>query len=272
VLRAAPPGDYQGRINIWGLFTGERKSWLSHRAERYETGVEKLLWLPAFSPAQRCASAMAAAALTASAASLVSASADASSFFVGLGQQQQQRQQQGLQQQHLMGGIPVIIPSTMSVASELSLADDIGSHAQQRPERRQQQQQQQCPGIAADSAAAGDAGGAGSSSCTPRPAAAAGDGELDVADEEPDALLLLSAGGDGILRVWLINHLAQGQMLCTLPGGWKGGCSEQAADLLLLMSCLSYTLLFMPSSPVSATRCSSHLCMASPCYVVVTSC
>ncbi|WIA12480.1 hypothetical protein OEZ85_012515 [Tetradesmus obliquus] len=74
-------GDYQGRINIWGLFTGERKSWLSHRAERYETGVEKLLWLPAFSPAQRAATASAAAALTASAASLASASADASSFF-----------------------------------------------------------------------------------------------------------------------------------------------------------------------------------------------
>jgi hypothetical protein len=235
---AARPGDYQGRINIWGLFTGERKSWLSHRAERYETAVEKLLWLPAFSPAQRCASAMAAAALTASAASLVSASADASSLFVGLGQQQQQQQQQrqpqGLQQQHLVGGVvPFIKPSTMSVASELSLADDVGSHAQQRPERRQQQQQQ-CLGIAADSAAAaaaaaaGNAGSAGSSSCTPSAAAGDDDGELDVADEDPDALLLLSAGGDGMLRVWLMNHLAQGQMLCTLPGGWVAGCSEPA--------------------------------------------
>jgi hypothetical protein len=215
---------------------------------------------------------MAAAALTASAASLVSASADASSFFVGLGQQQQQRQQQGLQQQHLLGGIPVIIPSTMSVASELSLADDVGSHAQQRSEHWKQQQQ--CPGIAADSAAAGDAGSAGSSSCTPRPAAD-DDGELDVADEEPDALLLLSAGGDGMLRVWLMNHLAQGQMLCTLPGGCcELACSyrRKLQSLQAIGSCMPCAVLCLATSPVSATPCSSHLCLASPCYAVGTWC
>lgn len=28
----APPGDYQGKINIWGLFTGGRKSSVTYRS------------------------------------------------------------------------------------------------------------------------------------------------------------------------------------------------------------------------------------------------
>lgn len=36
--------------------------------------------------------------------------------------------------------------------------------------------------------------------------------------EQPDALLLLSAGGDGLLRVWQINQSSTGQLVCTLPG------------------------------------------------------
>ena len=32
-------GDYEGRINVWNLFTGERRMSLFHRAERYETYV-----------------------------------------------------------------------------------------------------------------------------------------------------------------------------------------------------------------------------------------
>lgn len=38
-------GDYEGRVNIYNLFTGERRMSLFHRAERYETSVEKLQWL-----------------------------------------------------------------------------------------------------------------------------------------------------------------------------------------------------------------------------------
>ncbi|GAX72651.1 hypothetical protein CEUSTIGMA_g107.t1 [Chlamydomonas eustigma] len=39
-------GDYEGRITIWNLFTGEKRMCLFHRAERYETLVDCLMWLP----------------------------------------------------------------------------------------------------------------------------------------------------------------------------------------------------------------------------------
>ncbi|GIL84419.1 hypothetical protein Vretimale_15893 [Volvox reticuliferus] len=38
-------GDYEGRINVYHLFTGERRTSLFHRAERYESSVERLCWL-----------------------------------------------------------------------------------------------------------------------------------------------------------------------------------------------------------------------------------
>lgn len=47
-------GDYEGRILLWNLFTGEKRLWLCHRAERYETSVEKLLWLPVRVPGRPC--------------------------------------------------------------------------------------------------------------------------------------------------------------------------------------------------------------------------
>jgi hypothetical protein len=31
MLSPCPTGDYQGKINIWGLFTGERKSSVAYR-------------------------------------------------------------------------------------------------------------------------------------------------------------------------------------------------------------------------------------------------
>lgn len=39
-------GDYEGRITIWNPFTGEKRMCLFHRAERYETTVECMLWVP----------------------------------------------------------------------------------------------------------------------------------------------------------------------------------------------------------------------------------
>ena len=47
-----PETSQQGRINIWTLFTGEKKLSLYHRAERYETSVEKLQWLPIRKPGE----------------------------------------------------------------------------------------------------------------------------------------------------------------------------------------------------------------------------
>ncbi|GFR43071.1 hypothetical protein Agub_g4078 [Astrephomene gubernaculifera] len=38
-------GDYEGRINVYHLFTGEKRTSLFHRAERYESSVERLCWL-----------------------------------------------------------------------------------------------------------------------------------------------------------------------------------------------------------------------------------
>jgi hypothetical protein len=162
----------------------------------------------------------------------------------------------------------------VSVASELSLAGDIGGHTKQQQQWRQQQQQ--FPSIATDVAAAGEAGLAGSSSSSRTPrgaeaaaAAAAVEDELDVADEEPDALLLLSAGGDGMLRVWLMNHLAQGQMLCTLPGAYVGLTAQWLArplgaskcgDLLarLLMLCVLFRAL-CAMFPPAATLIRVHV-------------
>jgi hypothetical protein len=36
-MPAGCAGDYQGRIIIWGLFTGERKSWVTYRCVNYWT-------------------------------------------------------------------------------------------------------------------------------------------------------------------------------------------------------------------------------------------
>uniref|UniRef100_A0A7S0WPJ8 EF-hand domain-containing protein n=1 Tax=Chlamydomonas leiostraca TaxID=1034604 RepID=A0A7S0WPJ8_9CHLO len=43
-------GDYEGRITVWGLFNGEKRLSLFHRAERYETSIEKLMWVPVTRP------------------------------------------------------------------------------------------------------------------------------------------------------------------------------------------------------------------------------
>jgi len=39
-------GDYEGKIFVWKLSTGAKKIALYHRAERYETSIDQLLWLP----------------------------------------------------------------------------------------------------------------------------------------------------------------------------------------------------------------------------------
>ncbi|KAJ9529394.1 hypothetical protein QJQ45_013762 [Haematococcus lacustris] len=102
-------GDYEGRITIWNLFTGEKRMSLFHRAERYETSVERLMWLLVKRP-----------------------NAD--------------------------GGASGVDPAT-----RLGLPDFIGA-------RREQTQ----------------------------------------------PVILLSCGGDGLIRVWLITTI--GKLLCTLPG------------------------------------------------------
>lgn len=43
-------GDYEGRINIWVLHSGEKRSSVYHRADRYETSVERLLWILSSDP------------------------------------------------------------------------------------------------------------------------------------------------------------------------------------------------------------------------------
>lgn len=43
-------GDYEGRLNLWTLHSGEKRSSVYHRADRYETSVERLLWIPPATP------------------------------------------------------------------------------------------------------------------------------------------------------------------------------------------------------------------------------
>eukprot|EP00879_Flechtneria_rotunda_P007606 GHRR01007977.1.p1 GENE.GHRR01007977.1~~GHRR01007977.1.p1 ORF type:complete len:676 (+),score=279.33 GHRR01007977.1:4210-6237(+) len=203
-------GDYQGHISIWNLFTGERKSWLSHRAERCETSVERLLWVSAFSPQQRQAAAARAAAaraaaLSASATSLaIGASGNTSSFF--LGQSHSQQQPGGSAAAAAAGskgpaGVPlVIVPSQLSIAADIPLLD---INVSKTPKGQHQLHHHQQQFVVADKSSNDIA-------------------NADLSDsedmEEPDALLMLSAGGDGVCQVWKINHLGQGQLLCTLPG------------------------------------------------------
>lgn len=39
-------GDYEGRINVWNINSGERRMSMYHKADRYENSVESLQWLP----------------------------------------------------------------------------------------------------------------------------------------------------------------------------------------------------------------------------------
>lgn len=143
------------------------------RAERYETSIERLLWLPAYSPQQRQSASAAAAALTASAATLAvgGSNPSMSSFFA-----------------------PTADPSLAGVGSQQGFG---------RPGR--------LPGLDLSPSAAAAADGVYTSEN--------GLADNDEFDEPPDAVLLLSAGADGVVRVWNINHLGQGKLLCTIPGG-----------------------------------------------------
>ena len=43
-------GDYEGRICIWNIHTGERRCTLTHEAPEHQRGVEQLLFLRASAP------------------------------------------------------------------------------------------------------------------------------------------------------------------------------------------------------------------------------
>lgn len=191
------------------------------RAERYETSVERLVWLPAYSPQQRQAAAATAKALAASAASLagIPASYSHSGFFAEA--DDSNRRRLVAQESSASSNVPlVVVPSMMSVHSEKSVI----AGARQQPQSAASGDTRMKHHTAAATGAAGS-GGSGSGSGGKYDADAVGDTSgvsgleaADATDEPPDAVLLLSAGGDGVIRVWLINILGQGQLLCTLPG------------------------------------------------------
>ena len=43
-------GDYEGRIFVWNIHTGERRCTLTHDAPEHQRGVEQLLFLEAPTP------------------------------------------------------------------------------------------------------------------------------------------------------------------------------------------------------------------------------
>jgi hypothetical protein len=200
-----------------------------------ECSVERLLWVPAYSPQQRQAASAAAAALTASAATLCTGSsltlelagADSSNA-AGVADGNDSSPQTawaGGRQQHQQHATHI-----NAVASSNSLLSDVSLANMQQQQQQQQQQKQQhwqgrhlsgmqgsaAPGSSADSSAG----------VSPRDQMqAAGQQQAGVsADEgdsvaaEPDALLLLASGGDGGVLVWHVDRLTQVSQLCTLPG------------------------------------------------------
>lgn len=193
-----------------------------------ECSVERLLWIPAFSPQQRRAAAEAAAALTASAAALFATSG----MFTGLAPAQPvgdaaAAEQAETQQQH--AGVLAAVASSDSFLSDGSASD---LPAAQLPHRATPQTQKD----ANSSAAAGS-----SSVVAVQPGTSPHDqqqplqqqqqqGCVDVqaeeGAEEPDALLLLASGGDGGVLVWQVDRLARASPLCSLPGR-HGLCSTR---------------------------------------------
>ncbi|KAG2424023.1 hypothetical protein HXX76_014847 [Chlamydomonas incerta] len=135
-------GDYEGRINVYHLFTGEKRTSLFHRSERYESSVEKLCWvLPPPAQHQHGAGAAGRGAAGARGGAAAGGRAAAGTPDSGYGS--------------LSGG------------------------------------------------AGGNGGGGGP------PGSAAGGGHAS------SPCLLISFGGDGLMRVWLIG--ATGKLLATLP-------------------------------------------------------
>jgi WD40 repeat protein len=126
-------GDYEGRITIWNPFTGEKRMCLFHRAERYETTVECMLWVPLRSVRKKAVR----------------------SLLSSLGR------------------------SNLSMASS-AVAEGITSHA----------------GIVMNS----DDPALNESSL--------------LSNAHP--MLLLSSGGDGLIRVWLVGSV--GKLVCSLQG------------------------------------------------------
>jgi len=136
-------GDYEGRITVWNLFSGEKRMSLFHRAERYETSVERLMWLRPH-PSQKDAS--------------LKPSLSACS---GLSHRSIRRSNTGTSH----AAPAVAAPAAASVNGSLKSGSE-------------------------------QEGGGGSDSRGP--------------------MLLLSCGGDGMIRVW---HIAgTGRLMCTLPG------------------------------------------------------
>ena len=260
-------GDYEGRIYIWHLFTGERKAWLCHRAERFETSVECLQWLPAFSPEQRQQQEEFAEQLAAEAAAMtmtleaVAAGAAAvaqgkSTGYVGPGASATAARQNDLGMEE---GVKGSGSSAMGSGRSSRLGVD-GESKQGRSIEKESMTgaeldagdswdgELKLPGVsfgrasfaptaAAESmagrtvtiAAAAAEGGAGPAASTsgfggpsaPPPSSAGA--LVQVHPHEAEGLLLLSCGGDGLVRVWKICPLGTGALLCMLPGRGEPG-------------------------------------------------
>eukprot|EP00798_Chlamydomonas_sp_ICE-L_P024012 gene24012-9585_t len=176
-------GDYEGRITIWNLFTGEKRMSLFHRAERYETGIEKLLWIPIKSHMQRAAQAAARGSMSSAGGS----------------------------------------------ESGSTKASSLGSEPRRNVRGGRVEAREVARAAAKASEDAGCSGNGGMVSAT-------------------NPMILLSSGGDGLLRVWLIGSM--GKLMCTLQGA-QGKLEQVPA-----MCCdEDYNMVFGKLEQVSAMCC-----------------
>jgi len=212
------------------------------RADQHnESTVQRLLWLPAFSPEQ----CEAAAAIVAQAsAALLGHGGHSSSAAAHDAPADQPGDQPGAssashpsrlghQLQHARkldndgSGIPLmVVPSQVSVTSDLPPSE---LSSQQRLLPHQHETPSKCP----FPSSSGQCLGRGAAGPLQHSADDSEDGRGSENDDEgssdednvlvkykeaPRALLLLVAGGDGLVQVWSIGQLAQATLLCCLPG------------------------------------------------------
>lgn len=232
-VRPAGAGDYAGRIQLWDVFSGERRASLQHAAQPYEASVERLLFVPGYSRQQRQRAA-AGGAIT-------------------------NPRVQGLAGRRTAppGGsgaaaVTQAAPAGQQSRTDVAATPDAAAAAKQQalPQQQAQQPQQQA---GSSQAAPPPASEASSSEAATAAAAAAGPGgsrsqqaaaRLAAARAlmgDPASLLLLSAGGDGLVRVWVLcGTAAAGQLLCTLPGAVgapevvSACCVDEAGDHVAL--------------------------------------